>query len=175
MFYRPDMAPDPLFEIARRRFDTPDFRGIEFIEAECKTIINHVPGNYLPFSWSINPYRGCSHACRYCLRPETPILMGDGRTRPIADLRVGDEIYGTIVRGDHRRYVRTTVLAHWSTVKPAFRVFLEDGTTLVNSGDHRFLTHRGWKHVTGSGHGSARRPHLTINNKLMGTGGFAIG
>ena len=66
------MAPEPLFEIARRRFDTPEFRGMEFIESECKTIINHVPGNYLPFNWSINPYRGCSHACTYCVSPETP-------------------------------------------------------------------------------------------------------
>ena len=46
---------------------------------------------------------------------------------------------------------------------------------LVASGDHRFLTGRGWKHVTGSEQGQARRPHLTINNKLMGTGGFAPG
>jgi DNA repair photolyase len=175
MFYHPAMAPEPLFEIARRRFDTPEFRGIEFIEAECKTIINHVPGNYLPFNWSINPYRGCSHGCTYCVRPETPVLMGDGRPRPIAEVRVGDEIYGTLVRGAYRRFVRTTVLAHWSTVKPAYRLFLEDGTTLVASGDHRFLTDRGWKHVTGSQRGSARRPHLTINNRLMGTGGFAIG
>jgi DNA repair photolyase len=175
MFYRPCMAPEPLFEIARRRFDTPEFRGIEFIEAECKTIINHVPGNYLPFSWSINPYRGCSHACSYCLSPDTPVLMGDGGTRAIVDLRVGDEIFGTVVRGAYLRYVRTTVLAHWSMVKSAYRIFLEDGTLLIASGDHRFLTDRGWKHVTGSQHGSARRPHLTINNKLMGTGGFAIG
>ena len=175
MFYRPDMPPESLFEIARRRFDTPEFRGIEFIEAECKTIINHVPGNYLPFSWSINPYRGCSHSCAYCVSPETPVLMGDGTARPIAELRVDDEIYGTEVRGAYRRYVRTSVLAHWSTTKPAYRVFLEDGTLLIASGDHRFLTDRGWKHVTGSQHGSARRPHLTINNKLMGTGGFAPG
>src|SRR5262245_30683574 len=81
MFYRPDMAPEPLFEIARRRFDTPEFRGIEFIEAECKTIINHVPGNYLPFSWTINPYRGCSHSCTYCFaRPTHTFLdMNAGR------------------------------------------------------------------------------------------------
>jgi DNA repair photolyase len=55
-----------LFELRRRTFDTPHFRGIEFIEAEAKTIINKVPGNYLPFKWTINPYRGCSHACHFC-------------------------------------------------------------------------------------------------------------
>ena len=169
------MAPEPLFEIARRHFDTPEFRGIEFIEAECKTIINHVPGNYLPFSWTINPYRGCSHSCTYCTRPETPILMADGRTKPIADLAIGDEIYGTVPRGSYRRYVKTNVLAHWSTVEPGYRLFLEDGTMLVTSGDHRFLSDRGWKFVTGSEHGVGRRPHLTVNSKLMGTGGFAAG
>ena len=35
------------------------------------------------------------------------------------------------------------------TTKPAYRVTLADGTELVASGDHRFLTERGWKHVTG--------------------------
>ena len=75
MFYRAEMAPEPLFEIARRRFDTPEFRGMEFIEAECKTIINPVPGNYLPFNWSINPYRGCSHACTYCFARPTHTFL----------------------------------------------------------------------------------------------------
>ena len=175
MFYRAEMAPETLFEIARRRFDTPEFRGMEFIEAECKTIINPVPGNFLPFNWSINPYRGCSHACSYCVGPETPILMADGRPKPIADVQVGDSITGTVVRGAYRRYATTEVVAHWSTVKPGFRIFLEDGTMLVASGDHRFLSDRGWKHVAGSQHGQARRPHLTLNSKLMGTGGVAPG
>ena len=64
-------------------------------------------------------------------------------------MRIGDEIYGTERRGSYRRYVRTRVLDHWTSVKPAFRVVLEDGTELIASGDHRFLTRRGWKHVTG--------------------------
>jgi hypothetical protein len=41
-----------LFELRRRTFDTPHFRGITFIESEAKSIINHVPGNYLPFNWT---------------------------------------------------------------------------------------------------------------------------
>ena len=62
---------EKLFELRRRTFDTPHFRGIEFIEVEAKSIINHVPGNYLPFSWTINAYRGCSHACVYCFARTT--------------------------------------------------------------------------------------------------------
>jgi DNA repair photolyase len=52
---------------------------------------------------------------------------------------------------------------------------LEDGTELISSGDHRFLTERGWRHVTGSHHGPALRPHLTLGNTLLGTGRFAAG
>jgi len=125
------------------------------------------------FDASINAYRGCSHGCSYCVSGDTPILMGDGRTRSLEDLRVGDEIYGTIRRGRYRRYVKTRVLAHWSTRKPAYRITLADGTSLVASGDHRFLTGRGWKFVVGAGSGLERRPHLTTNNKLIGIGAFA--
>ncbi len=167
----------PLFDAPAtlRTFDSPEFRGIEFYEVEAKSILNRLPAaSRMPFEWTINTYRGCSHACRYCQSGDTPVLMADGRTKPLAEVRVGDAIYGTVFDGKYRRYVTTQVLAHWQTVKPAYRVTLEDGTRLVASGDHRFLTNRGWKHVTGTEHGWHRRPHLTVNNKLMGTGQFAL-
>ena len=63
--------------------------------------------------------------------------------------------------------------AHWGTSKPAYRISLEDGTELVASGDHRFLTRRGWKHVIGAMVGPLQRPYLTPNDKLMGVGAFA--
>jgi DNA repair photolyase len=166
----------PLIErgAVARTFDTPGFRGMTFYEVQAKSIVNRVPeASRMPFRWTINPYRGCQHACAYCCGGQTPILMADGRTKPLAEVRVGEEIYGTVRRGYYRRYALTTVLAHWSTVKSAYRVILEDGTELVCSGDHRFLTQRGWKHVTGAESGSLRRPFLTVNNKLMGVGGFA--
>ncbi|HEU5472846.1 MAG TPA: intein-containing Rv2578c family radical SAM protein [Actinophytocola sp.] len=156
-----------------RSVRTPEFAGMVFHEVRAKSVLNKVPASSMPFNWSVNPYRGCSHGCRYCLAGDTPILLADGRTRPLAELRPGDRIYGTERRGNYRRYVPTVVLDHWSTVKPAYRVSLADGTTLIASGDHRFLTERGWKHVTGAMRGPDRRPHLTTGNKLVGTGAFA--
>jgi DNA repair photolyase len=138
-----------------------------------RSIISKNDSPDIPFEYSINPYRGCEHACVYCNWGETPILMADGTTRPLEEIRVGDEIYGTARQGWYRRYVKTRVLAHWSVIKHAYRITLVDGTEVIAGGDHRFLTERGWKFVTGTEHGRARRPHLTTGNKLMGTGAFA--
>ncbi|MBW3662970.1 MAG: radical SAM protein [Actinobacteria bacterium] len=163
-----------LFDDEHERITYPEFAGIEFLHVRAKTIINQIPSAaHLPFEHTINVYRGCSHGCSFCLDGATPILMADGRTRPLADIRPGDVVYGTRRDGSYRRYVQTEVRDHWSTVKPAFKIRLADGTGLIASGEHRFLTNRGWKHVTGSDQGRRRRPHLTLQNSLLGTGGFA--
>ncbi|MCA2213795.1 intein-containing Rv2578c family radical SAM protein [Jidongwangia harbinensis] len=154
-----------------RTFDTPGFAGITFYEIRAKSIINRVPGtSRVPFEWTINPYRGCSHSCTYCLAGDTPVLMADGSTRPLADLRAGDAVMGTVGAGRHRRYVPTTVLDHWSTAKPAFRVTLADGTRLVAGGEHRFLTGRGWRHVSPARPGC---PALAVGDRMFGVGHFA--
>lgn len=152
-----------------RTVTTPEFAGMTFHEVLSKSALNHVPGaSRMPFAWTINPYRGCSHACVYCVSPDTLILCADGRQRRLGDLEIGDEIIGTEKVGSYRRYVRTTIQAKWSTRKPAYRVTLADGTQIVASGDHRFLTDRGWKHVANGDTG--QRPHLTTNNRLQGFG-----
>jgi DNA repair photolyase len=169
-----DTAQQTLFDLPEREIGTGEFRGLEFLHVRARTIINTVPPRSpVPFRHTINAYRGCSHACSYCISGDTPILMGDGRTKPISEVRAGDRVYGTVRRGPYRRYVITDVLDHWSTIKSAYRIALEDGTELIASADHRFLTNRGWKHVTGAERGPLCRPHLTLNNKLMGTGKFA--
>jgi DNA repair photolyase len=153
--------------------ESPDSIPTTLEPERARSVISHNDSPDIPFERSINPYRGCSHGCSYCVAGDTAVLMADGSTRPLYQLKVGHEIYGTRRVGHYRRFVKSRVLAHWSTIKPAFRITLEDGTTLVTSGDHRFLTERGWKFVTGTEWGRARRPHLTRFNKLMGTGAFA--
>jgi DNA repair photolyase len=154
--------------------EVPDSIATQVRPERARTLITTNQSPDIPFEQSINPYRGCEHGCPYCAAGDTLILMADGRTRALADLRVGDEIYGTHRQGFYRRYTKTRVLAHWSTLKPAYRTTLADGTTLVTSADHRFLTQRGWKHVK-DGPSGAQRPHLTLNNRLMGVGIAAIG
>lgn len=47
--------------------DTPAFRGVTFHEVRARSLVNRVPGaSRMPFEWTVNPYRGCSHACVYC-------------------------------------------------------------------------------------------------------------
>jgi DNA repair photolyase len=158
-----------------RTFDAPEALNIRFHEIRARSALNRVPKqSRMPFRFTVNPYRGCSHSCVYCISGETPVLMADGRTKPIAEVRVNDEIYGTLAEADYRRYTLTRVVAHWETRKDAYRITLEDGTELIASGDHRFLSNRGWKYVTGyEWTGPLQRPHLTLNNKLMGCGQFA--
>jgi DNA repair photolyase len=160
-----------------RSVRTPEFAGTVFHEVEARSALNEVRGpSPLPFRWTINPYRGCSHACTYCLDPSTLVLMADGRHKPIRDLAIGDAIVGTQRRGAYRRYVETRVLAKWSTRKPAYRITLADGTEIVASGDHRFLTERGWKHVARQAPGEPQRPYLTTSNRLLGFGlGTTVG
>jgi DNA repair photolyase len=69
-----ERADLPLIErqAVARTFDTPEFRGITFYEIHAKSIINKVPPpSRLGFTWTINPYRGCSHSCVYCFARKT--------------------------------------------------------------------------------------------------------
>ncbi|MBQ0825597.1 Rv2578c family radical SAM protein [Streptomyces tagetis] len=55
-----------------RTIDTPEFQGITFHEVRARSILNRVPGaSRMPFEWTVNPYRGCTHACVYCFARKT--------------------------------------------------------------------------------------------------------
>ena len=55
-----------------RTFDTPEFHGITVHEVTCRSALNKVPeASRVPFRWTINPYRGCTMACRYCFARKT--------------------------------------------------------------------------------------------------------
>ena len=64
-----------------RTFDAPEAMGINFHEVRARSALNRVPGSRYGFNWTINPYRGCTHACVYCFarRTHTFLDMNAGR------------------------------------------------------------------------------------------------
>jgi DNA repair photolyase len=59
-------------EAVVRHFDAPEALGTRFYEVHAKSALNRVPErSRMPFPWTINPYRGCSHACKFCFARPT--------------------------------------------------------------------------------------------------------
>lgn len=58
---------------AQRRADAARYQ-----EVTCRSALNRVTG--MPFNWTLNPYRGCTHACHYCFarRYQTQFELGPG-------------------------------------------------------------------------------------------------
>ena len=55
-----------------RSVRVPHFEGMTFHEVLCKSALNKVPNAAaLPFRYTVNGYRGCSHGCRYCFARPT--------------------------------------------------------------------------------------------------------
>ena len=67
----------PVGVLADRHVGTGEYRGMEFLHVNARQIINEVPAsNRMPFRYTINAYRGCSHACTYCFARPTHEYLG---------------------------------------------------------------------------------------------------
>jgi DNA repair photolyase len=94
-----------------RTFDTPGFAGMTFYEVRAKSVINRVPGaSRVPFEWTVNPYRGCLHACKYCFARNTHTYLdldagADFDSKVIVKVNAGEllrrELAAPKWRGDH--------------------------------------------------------------------------
>src|SRR5579863_5750412 len=63
--------------VVERHVGRGEFRGMEFLHVNARTIINRVPPeSRMPFRFTINAYRGCSHACTYCFARPTHAYLG---------------------------------------------------------------------------------------------------
>jgi DNA repair photolyase len=76
-----DAGADPqraLFDdVVERHIGRGEYRGMEFLHVNARTIINEVPAaSRMPFRFTINAYRGCSHACTYCFARPTHEYLG---------------------------------------------------------------------------------------------------
>ena len=60
-----------------RTFHAPEALDTRFYEVTAKSALNKVPEkSRMPFKWTINPYRGCAHACIFCFARPTHEYLG---------------------------------------------------------------------------------------------------
>ncbi|WP_375389884.1 Rv2578c family radical SAM protein [uncultured Amnibacterium sp.] len=83
----------------------PEFAGMTFYEVRAKSALNKVPGHVpgTPYGWTINPYRGCSHACVYCFaRPTHQYLdfadPADFDAEVVVKVNVGEVLRAELAR-----------------------------------------------------------------------------
>jgi len=92
-----------------RSVTTPDFAGVTFHEVMAKSALNHVPSaSAMPFDWTVNPYRGCSHACTYCFARSTHEYLDldagrDFDSQVVVKINVAEVLRRELARGTWRR------------------------------------------------------------------------
>ncbi len=115
---------------------------------------------------NVNLIDGCAHDCLYCVDENTEILMFDSSVKKAKDVQIGDKVIGITKDINYMRIVPAVIEEKWYSEKLAWKIVLDNGIELTCSGDHGWLTNRGWKFTDGKMSGEGRRPYLTINNTL---------
>ncbi len=91
-----------------RTFKAPEAMGIRFHEVRAKSALNKVPEGPYGFGWTVNPYRGCSHACVYCFVRPTHTYLGfnagrDFEREIVVKVNVPEVLRAELARSSWRR------------------------------------------------------------------------
>jgi DNA repair photolyase len=91
-----------------RTFDAPEAMGINFHEVQARSAINHVPGSRYGFNYTINPYRGCTHACTFCFARRTHTYLDfdagrDFEREIVVKVNVPELLRGELARPSWKR------------------------------------------------------------------------
>ena len=92
-----------------RTFDAPEALGIRFHEIHARSALNKVhPAARMPFNWTVNPYRGCSHACRFCFARRTHTYLDlnaaeDFEREIVVKVNVPEKLWAELARPSWKR------------------------------------------------------------------------
>src|SRR5436309_2113160 len=70
--------PNPFESQYRELLEPPPSVKVQIYEDDTRSILSHNDSPDLAFRWSVNPYRGCFHACAYCYARPTHEYLGFG-------------------------------------------------------------------------------------------------
>ncbi|HJS98272.1 MAG TPA: radical SAM protein [Terriglobales bacterium] len=122
-------APKPLVGIARLaaqgEFIQPG-HDVEFFTLPVRSLLNRCDVPRMPFSWTINPYRGCEFACKYCYARYTHEFM---------ELRDGVDFERKIYVKQHAAWMLRRDL---KSVKPGEEIAIGTATDPYQPGERRY-------------------------------------
>lgn len=125
---------------------------IVLLEDATRSILSRNDSPDVGFDVGINPYRGCSHGCAYCLTPETPVLHADMAWRPIGDVTPGDVLVGfdEYPERGRTRKLRPAVVEHVWWSRMSTRRVVTGEADVFTTDDHRWLqaTDSRWSRTT---------------------------
>lgn len=103
-----------------RSVQTPEFEGVTFHEVLCKSALNRLPDDStLPFRFTVNAFRGCTHACRYCFaRPTHEYLDLDAGTDFDSQIVVKTNVAAVLRRELGRRSWKRETVALGTNTDP---------------------------------------------------------
>lgn len=125
-----------------RTVTTPEFAGMTFYEVLAKSALNRVPAaSAMPFSWTVNPYRGCTHACTYCFARGTHeyLDLDGGRdfdSRIVVKVNVAEVLRRELRRGSWARepVALGTNTDPYQRAEGRYRLMPEIASALAESG-----------------------------------------
>lgn len=118
-----------LIGIARLAADGESLRQgheVEYFTLPIRSLLNRCTGTRMPFAWTINPYRGCEFACKYCYARYT---------REFMELRDGTEFEQKIFVKQHAADLLRQELRQ---VKPGEDIALGTATDPYQPAEKRF-------------------------------------
>jgi len=156
--------------VERERWTDPDDPPpqTELLRDATRSILSRNDSPDVGFDVGINPYRGCSHGCSYCLAPDTPVLYADMSWRPIGAVRVGHVLVGFDEHAPpgRKRKLRPSVVQRvWWSRKPTVRL-VTDEVEIVTTSEHRWLDGSArWTHTRNLEPGRSLRALPTIRSE----------
>src|SRR5205807_6309031 len=129
----PDSDKPKLVGIARLAAEGESLRegnNVEYFTLPVRSLLNRCTTARMPFTWTINPYRGCEFACKYCYARYTHEFM---------EMRDGVEFEQKIYIKQHTADLLRHELRH---VKPGEGIALGTATDPYQPAERRYeITH----------------------------------
>jgi DNA repair photolyase len=125
----PATPAEKLVGIARLAASAEHIReghNVEYFSMPVRSILNKCTAEYMPFSWTINPYRGCEFACKYCYARYTHEFM---------ELREGVDFERKIFVKEHTAHLLRQELKH---VKPHEDIAIGTATDPYQPAERRY-------------------------------------